>query len=695
MVALSTGSNASGPVVRLDRFAYAYPGMTDWVLREISLSIGPGQCHLVQGPTGAGKSTLLLAIRGLLPPGRQSGTLAIHTGSDAASAGSGVGLVRQNPKTQLLCTSLGAEVAFGLENHRVAPSEMPDRVRAALAEVGLRRSLNHSVDALSMGQQYRACIAGLLVMEPVLVMLDEPMAQLDPKGRREVLAIIRRLKRSGRAVLICDHRPKPIQTVVDRFWCLDASGRLSETGPPAHGRPVMNLAAPGAGGRPATEGSEVPVVRVNDLRLALGPNGLNLSGISFCARHGERIAVYGPNGAGKTTLIRALAGLVAPLDGTLTVLGAPPRPSRLRGRLAILFQDPRKQMFETTVFDEVAFAARRNGTPEDEIDSKVNDLLDCLGLTGLLHASPHQLSYGQTHLVGLAAVLAGDPEILLLDDPFAGLDKKCARLVVSAVSRQAEAHGTTVVWTSHEAGGLDPWVDRTITLPDPADRRAERDEPVSVRQPPHRSKARYRLGTGIMLAVCVSLSMLAFAARSGIFLVALTAVNLLLTLVFCPQPLRLLRKGAVLFLWQTALVVLLYGIRFGFPQGIASGVQVAGQLFMAFWPGLIFMSANTQSRIVRTLGRFLPSRIAFVAATCLRFLPLLLGEMQQIREAQVFRGARILTGDLKSPRYWPDWLYCLMVPTLIKTLSLSADIAMAATARDFGIHPKRTAWPGD
>jgi energy-coupling factor transport system permease protein len=110
---------------------------------------------------------------------------------------------------------------------------------------------------------------------------------------------------------------------------------------------------------------------------------------------------------------------------------------------------------------------------------------------------------------------------------------------------------------------------------------------------------------------------------------------------------------------------------------------------------MIFMSANSQPRIVRTLAKVLPQRVAFVSATCLRFLPMLLSEMQQIREAQILRGARIMVCDLKRPKYWPDWIACLAIPTLIKTLSLADDIATAAAARDFGIHPKRTAWPGD
>lgn len=201
--------------------------------------------------------------------------------------------------------------------------------------------------------------------------------------------------------------------------------------------------------------------------------------------------------------------------------------------------------------------------------------------------------------------------------------------------------------------------------------------------------------TGLMLSLCMVLSILAFGARTTELLVGLSGINLLLLLFFSQEPFRILKNSAILLVWQAAIIVVLYIIRFGVAEGIMPAGSVALQLFLAFWPGMIFMSANSQPRIVRTLAKVLPQRTAFVSATCLRFLPMLLAEMQQIREAQILRGARILFSDLKNPGYWLDWLRCLLIPTLIKTLSLADDIATAAMARDFGIHPQRTAWPGD
>lgn len=705
MAALNTVSKEEKAVVIIDRFSYAYPGAELYTLRDISLTILPGECHLLKGPTGSGKTTLLMALRDLLPPGHQTGMIHRFSPSTRTAAAS-PGLIRQNPKTQLLCSSLGADIAFGLENHCVPPAQMAGLIEDTLDTVGLKRPFSYPVERLSMGQQYRTCLAGQLVMNPQLVMMDEPVAQLDPRGREKLLEVIRKLKLAGRAVLICEHRSDLLESVVDCSWELTSDGRLSDHvqsncstrqiyfekdwSHPTSTLPIDSV--------DADDTAENPILRIDGLKFAHEYGELDLSHLSFNIAEGTCIAISGPNGSGKTTLLRAMAGIVQPAAGTVEVFGVAPKLSQLRGSLAVLYQDPAKQLFETTVFNEVAFSALRNGLAPEQVRIEVEALLGQLCLLDLAEASPHTLSYGQKHLVGIAAVLAAKPKILLLDDPFAGLDTESVNRVITLVTRFAKESGTTVIWTSHDPADLNNWADHVIDLAaahtakqgaSPQAFPSEND----ISKPP--SKRKLRMNTGVMLSLCMVLSMLAFAARSPELLFALGTVNLLLVTFLGRDPLRVIKKSMLLFLWQAALVLLLYTFRFGFAAGAVPGFQVASQLFLAFWPGMIFMASNSQPRIARTLSRVLPQRIAFVSATCLRFLPMLLAEMQQIRETQILRGAKLLTTDLNNPKYWPDWLRCLLVPTLIKTLSLAEDIATAATARDFDIHPKRTSWPGD
>jgi energy-coupling factor transport system ATP-binding protein len=708
----------NAPLLRLGHFSYAFPGETDDVLQEICLDVYPGQCHCLTGPTGCGKTTLLMAVRGLLPLGRQSGTLHIGDGSPAGGPGStAAGIVLQNPMTQLVSTELGAEVAFGLENHCTPAAQMPARVHQALADVGLDRSCDTPVAALSMGQLYRACLAGTLVMGPALIMLDEPGAQLDPAGLQRLAGIIARLKRMGKAVLVCEHGPGFLTEVMDFYWQFTPDGRLHSG---LKGRGAVQGWADGAYPTQTTARSEnrrrtgtttaggafdqsakTAAVRVLDLKM---PGHVSRSGrpiLNFNVAAGERVAVCGPNGVGKTTLVQYLTGVQTPPDGVVAIFEASPTPGKLRGTLGVLFQNPRRQLFATTVFEEVAFAARRHHPDRSSqaVTESVRKLLERLELSALADRSPHLLSYGQKHLVSLAAVLAGEPRILILDDPLAGLDSVKAQLVLDLLVHLADKHGTTVLCTGHHEGPWSDWAHQIIRLEPGADGAVNHAFDTSldgvIAAAPGYRKGFWSPPTGLALIISLGLSMSAFAARSIPLLVTLTGINLMLLWVRCAQPGAILRRSARFFVWQAAIITLLYGLRFGWQSGLAAGLRVAWQLFLAFWPGMIFIASNPTSRVTRALARVLPHQIAFVVSACLRFLPLLLGEVNAIRQAQIFRGARLLRPDLKHPRYWPDWLHCLLVPTLVRALSLASDIALAATARDFGLYKERTHWPGD
>jgi len=219
-------------ILQLKDYGYAYPGEEGFVFENAALEIEAGQCHCLVGPTGSGKTTLVLALKGLLPAGRHKGEISFP-----ADAGRrpGIGVVLQNPETQLLAATVGEEVAFGLENLCVEPALMPAKVRAALEGVGLARPLDFEVEKLSMGQKYRLIMAALLVMEPELLVLDEPSAQLDPEGLGKLLGLVRKLKQAGFSFLLCEHHPERVAEVVDVFWQLDGTGKIRPAGPDTAG----------------------------------------------------------------------------------------------------------------------------------------------------------------------------------------------------------------------------------------------------------------------------------------------------------------------------------------------------------------------------------------------------------------------------------------------------------------------------
>jgi energy-coupling factor transporter ATP-binding protein EcfA2 len=447
-----------GVLLQLKNFSYSYPESDKAVLQGVNLEIEAGCCYCLTGPTGSGKTTLAMALKGLLGDGVFEGTL------DAPFLPSGeelrVGIVLQDPEVQLLTSSVGAEVAFGLENLCVAPAEMPDRVVAVLEAVGLDKPLDFPVEKLSMGQKYRLLIASLLVMEPRLLILDEPGAQLDPTGLELLCEILRRLKESGVAVILCEHRPEFLLPVVDEFWQLGGDGilccgRWEGTEKPDRSPPPQDF---------IREESEAELLRVEGLAFSGVDDRPVWSEVSFSVNRGQRVAVTGLNGTGKTTLLRCLAGFLASGNGTIRVLDGAPNPYRLRGRLGCLFQNPQKQLFENTVREEVAFPLKRFGLKGSAAAGRVAEALEACGISHLAESSPHKLSYGQKHLVALASVLAPRPELLLLDDPLAGLDGRHSEAVMNLLVHWGREWNTTIVWTSHEPKAWPGWADRVFHL---------------------------------------------------------------------------------------------------------------------------------------------------------------------------------------------------------------------------------------
>jgi len=441
--------------VQLNNFSYAWPGAEDLTLRELTLDLPQGECHWLNGASGAGKTTLALALKGLLPPGRQSGEISLPQPAEELIAA--VGLVLQNPETQLLTETVGAEVAFGLENLCLPPAEMPARVRAALDAVGLDLPFAHATKRLSMGQKYRLLVAAQLVLRPALLILDEPAGQLDDGGLKSLANIIARLKKQGLTVLLCEHRPGPLREVIDQQWRIDSRGRLF----PALDE--QSLAAPSR--RPVMPpGNDLPAIEVSGLTVANSDATPAWREADLVLRRGEKALLWAPNGTGKTTLLRCLAGLLSPSGGSIRVSGRPPAADLRGSGIGYLFQNPRRQLFETTVYNEVAFGLRRQGVQGEALKLRVNSTLALCHIAHLADRSPHRLSYGQQHLVALASVLARQPELLLLDDPLSGLDPETAALVLATLLQFCAEYRATLLWTSHHQPNPDSWNHVTFSI---------------------------------------------------------------------------------------------------------------------------------------------------------------------------------------------------------------------------------------
>ncbi|MBI5117311.1 ATP-binding cassette domain-containing protein [Candidatus Poribacteria bacterium] len=466
-------------VLQVADFSYKYRGAPTPAVCNVSLTVGAGECLCLTGPSGCGKTTLLLAIQGLLRDGLSSGAVRVSKNG----SGFDVGMVFQNADSQILCSTVEEEVAFGPDNMGLSSDEIEKRVHKALEAVEMEDFERRNVETLSAGEKQRLAIASVLSLNPHLLLLDEPTSQLDAPGKEQLLTALKKLKEQGRALLIVDHDLTMFSDIADRSIFME-SGRLCDS--TMNCAPAPNSVMPPSSNTPFVTSSHTvsPTPAIppfakggrGDLAcpLAIDIDGLCLSGHSghpvfkntrLKIRRGELVHLFGYNGAGKSTLLRLMVGLDSPEEGRIRIAGVEsPRPQQLPGKVSLLFQNPQRHFFEDTVGAEAGFALARMGLPPEERRLRVEQALAFCEVSDFAERSPLTLSFGEQHRVALASVIAPQPEILLLDEPFSGLDFARRRRVLSFLSEVRRRFGTTVVIASHDPLFDPQWADRRLLL---------------------------------------------------------------------------------------------------------------------------------------------------------------------------------------------------------------------------------------
>jgi energy-coupling factor transport system ATP-binding protein len=454
----------------------------------VDLDIARGERVLLLGASGAGKSTLLAALAGLLAEdsGQAEGTAEID-GLDPRKARERVGILFQDPQTQLVMARAGDDVAFGLENRGVDPVDIWSRVDEALRRVGFRYGRDRGTGALSGGEQQRLALAGVLALRPGLLLLDEPTANLDPAGAAAVRDAIASSTGADTTVVLVEHRVADALRLVDRVVMLEPGGGIRADGTAAEvfGRHGAELAAAGVWvpGRPdATRRAARPPGEELLAAEGLGfrhPGTARpaLSAVDLTVRAGEALAVAGRNGAGKSTLALLLGGLLPPTSGavraTAALAGAEAHvvPHRWRApalarRIGSVFQDPEHQFVTATVRDELALGPRLVGLPADAVNATVDGLLGRLRLDRLAGANPYTLSGGEARRLSVATALATAPRLLMLDEPTFGQDRRTWLELVDLLAGLRD-DGRALVTVTHDTDFAAALADRTITLEPP------------------------------------------------------------------------------------------------------------------------------------------------------------------------------------------------------------------------------------
>ena len=425
-------------LARTDRLTFAY-ATGPRVLHDVSVALEEGEHVALLGSSGSGKSTLLRALAGLVPHfhGGTFGGSVVVAGRDTretrpAELAGIVASVFQDPEDQVVMARVANEVAFGLENTGAEPSSIWPRVEEALQLVGAEHLSERATAELSGGELQRVSLASALALRPRLLLLDEPTSQIDPDAAESFFDLVERL---DCAVVVSEQRPARPLAHVGRVLFMDG------------GRIVLDAARPDAlewlaANRPLYLPHAPDVVcRLRDVRFSWGER-LVLDGVSLEVRRGEIVALVGPNGAGKTTLAQLAAGLLRPDAGEVT-----------HGRASYLAQDPGRHVVTERVLDEVALGADVR---------RARAALARLDLADHEARHPRDLSSGERERLALAAVLATEPELLVLDEPTRGVDPERKAELARLLRSEAPARGTLVV--THDLAWAAEVSDRVVEL---------------------------------------------------------------------------------------------------------------------------------------------------------------------------------------------------------------------------------------
>lgn len=492
-------------IIEFSNVTYTYPDMGTPVFEELSLSIPEGSFTLVIGPSGSGKSTLLRCLNGLVPHftgGAIRGRIRV-AGRDPVALGPRgmsdcVGFVFQDPEAQFVIGEVEEELAFAMENMGLPEIVMRRRIEEVLDQLNIAPLRRRRISTLSGGERQRVAIGAALTLQPQILVLDEPTSQLDPQAAEEVLTYLQKLNQDlGLTIVLAEHRLERVLQYADQVLYLPGNGQ-----PPAYGTPreVMahaELAPPlvalgralgweplpltikegrrfirGVGKREievaqAGEGSHLrprsPVIEMEGVWFAY--NGQEaLRGVNLTIRAGEIVALMGRNGSGKTTLLKNLVGLLRPQEGRIKLFGEDIRhrqTQEIARRVGYVPQDPNALLFADSVREEVIFTRRSHGLPLGE----PLDVLRRLNLESLADAYPRDLSTGERQRIALAAIIAAEPQVLLLDEPTRGMDYLQKRALASFL-REQKRRGRTTVIATHDVELVAQVADRIVLLGD-------------------------------------------------------------------------------------------------------------------------------------------------------------------------------------------------------------------------------------
>lgn len=508
------------PIVDFNSYNFKYKSQKDFSLFDINLSIKKGEKIVIVGPSGSGKSTLAKSLNGQIPnsfDGDILGQISID-GKDLKSSSIfdlslSVGTVLQDTDGQFVGLTVAEDIAFSLENDCINKEEMEKIVHKWAKELNISKLLERKPKDLSGGQKQAVSIAGVLVSDVPILLLDEPLANLDPKSGRATMKLVRDLaERLGYTVVVIEHRleealllnPDRIIAVSDGRIVFDGSvedilksDKLDQIG---IRKPLYIDALSYAGldlkkyeriskvddldlskddleilttwaskvKKEKIVKSREKIIEIKNLDFAYSNENI-LENINLSINKGEIVSIVGPNGAGKSTLAKLMCGFIRPNRGEILIDGIDSKNLSIKeiaDKIAFVLQNPNSMISKTMIYDEVAFGLRIRGLEEEEIQKRVEEVLKICGLYPFRNWPISALSYGQKRRVTIASILILNPDLIILDEPTAGQDFSHYTAMMEFIRRLNRDLSLTILMISHDMHLIQEYTDRALVVCD-------------------------------------------------------------------------------------------------------------------------------------------------------------------------------------------------------------------------------------
>ncbi|MDE6189344.1 MAG: energy-coupling factor ABC transporter ATP-binding protein [Clostridia bacterium] len=449
--------------IQLKNVSFSYEGFSEQVLKNVNFYVSYGEVALLSGLSGEGKSTLLSIVSGIIPniiSGTVSGEVLIDEqsiiGMKMAQVCRKVGVVLQNADSQIIHKLVEDEIAFGCENFAFPPEKISLQIERVCKLMKLDKGWQ--TRSLSGGQKQRLITASTLAMGQKILILDEPLANLDIEGATHLMNTLRALAKAGYAILVVEHRLDMVLPFVDSVWNI----RAGEVKKIENKQEYLysQVATIEDNSRKHSQGKVLFDVR--GVAFAVKKREI-LKDVTFAVNKGERLLLLGENGCGKTTMLRLIARLNKPTGGEIEQslnkkFGKSKASKKWFKSVGVVYQNPNYQLFMPTVEQEIAF----NAVSKEYAD----EMLRLFGLAHLRTRHPQSLSEGQKRRVSIAAVAAGNPEVLLLDEPTVGQDYKGLCDLVKILNELHDRSGNTMITVTHDMRCAEALCDRAVLIGD-------------------------------------------------------------------------------------------------------------------------------------------------------------------------------------------------------------------------------------